>query len=182
VIYVDGKRIKVKYTKWGTKEYELDIFKKSNQKTLIHQYPRVSLGQKVKEWDIIAEWSAVQNGEIAVGKNLRVAFMPWEGFNYEDAIVISNRLVKDDTLTSIHIEEYEIEVSETKLGPEETTNDIPWVSLSKLKILILMVSFVLDRQWKDEIFWLVRLPQRVNENLRQKRNLFKQSLVINQKS
>ena len=135
VIYIDGKRIKIKYWKSGTKEYELDIFKKSNQKTLIHQRPRVSLWQHVKEWDIIAEWSAVDNGEIAVGKNLRVAFMPWEWFNYEDAIVISNRLVKDDTLTSIHIEEYEIEVSETKLGPEETTNDIPWVSLSKLKDL-----------------------------------------------
>jgi len=135
VIYIDGKRIKIKYSKWGTKEYELDVFKKSNQKTLIHQYPKVSLGQKVKEWDVLAEWSAVDNWEIAVGKNLRVAFMPWEGFNYEDAIVISNRLVKDDSLTSIHIEEHEIEVSETKLGPEETTNDIPWVSLSKLKDL-----------------------------------------------
>jgi len=77
----------------------------------------------------------VQNGEIAVGKNLRVAFMPWEGYNFEDAIIISNKLVKDDMLTSIHIEEYEVEVSETKLGPEETTNDIPGISMSKLKNL-----------------------------------------------
>jgi DNA-directed RNA polymerase subunit beta len=71
------------------------------------------------------EGSAVQNGELAVGKNLKVAFMPWQGYNYEDAIVISSRLVKDNELTSIHIEEHEIEVAETKLGPEETTNDIP---------------------------------------------------------
>lgn len=135
VIYVDGKRIKIKYGKSWIKEYELEIFKKSNQKTVIHQYPRVSLWQKVKNGDIIAEWSAVQNGEIAVGKNLRVAFMPWEGYNFEDAIIISNKLVKDDMLTSIHIEEYEVEVSETKLGPEETTNDIPGISMSKLKNL-----------------------------------------------
>jgi DNA-directed RNA polymerase subunit beta len=89
----------------------------------------------VKEGDILIEGSAVQNGEIAVGKNLKVAFMPWQGYNYEDAIVISNRLVKDNELTSIHIEEHEIEVSETKLGPEETTNDIPGISLAKLQDL-----------------------------------------------
>lgn len=115
VIYVDGKRVKVKYKKGGTKEYELTIFKKSNQKTLIHQVPRVTLGQKVKEGDLLAEGPCAQNGEIAVGKNLRVAYMPWEGYNYEDAIVISQRLVKDDELTSIHIESFQIEVSDTKL-------------------------------------------------------------------
>ncbi len=135
VIYVDGKRVRVKYKKWGTKEYELNIFKKSNQKTIIHQYPKVSLGQKVIEGDILIEGSAVQKGEIAVGKNLKVAFMPWQWYNYEDAIVISSRLVKDNELTSIHIEEHEIEVSETKLGPEETTNDIPGISLAKLQDL-----------------------------------------------
>ncbi len=135
VIYVDGKRLRIKYKKWGTKEYELVIFKKSNQKTIIHQRPKVALWQKVVQWDILVEWSAVQNGEIAVGKNLKVAFMPWQGYNYEDAIVISSRLVKDNELTSIHIEEHEIEVSETKLGPEETTNDIPWIWLAKLQDL-----------------------------------------------
>ena len=81
------------------------------------------------------EGSAVENGEMAVGKNLKIAFMAWKGYNFEDAIVISNRLVKDDELTSIHIEEYELEVSETKLGPEETTNDIPGVALAKLQDL-----------------------------------------------
>ena len=82
-------------------------------------------GDKIKKGDILAEGPSVVDGEISLGKNLRVAFMPWEGYNYEDAIVISERLVKDDELTSIHIEEYEVEVADTKLGPEETTNDIP---------------------------------------------------------
>ncbi len=135
VIYVDGKRVKVKYKKWGIKEYELRTFEKSNQKTIIHQEAIVSLQQKVKQGDILIEGSAVENGEMAVGKNLKIAFMAWKGYNFEDAIVISNRLVKDDELTSIHIEEYELEVSETKLGPEETTNDIPGVALAKLQDL-----------------------------------------------
>lgn len=135
VIYVDGKRVRVKYKKSGTKEYEMVTFKKSNQRTIMNQTPKVTLGQKVKKDDILIEGAAVENGEIAVGKNLKVAFMPWLWYNYEDAIVISNRLVKDNELTSIHIEEHEIEVSETKLGPEETTNDIPGISLAKLQDL-----------------------------------------------
>jgi len=134
VIYVDWKRIKVKY-KSGIKEYELINYQRSNHKTCIHQVARVSLGQKVEKWDILAEWPCVEWWEIALGKNLKVAFMPWEWYNYEDAIVISQRLVKDDALTSIQMEEYQIEVSDTKLGPEETTNDIPGVSMSKLKNL-----------------------------------------------
>lgn len=135
VIYVDGKRVKVKYNKAGTKEYECVTFRRSNQKTVIHQVPKVGLAEKVKKGDILIEWPSVVDGEISLGKNLKVAFMPWEGYNYEDAIVISQRLVKDDELTSIHIDEYEIEVADTKLGPEETTNDIPGVALMKLKNL-----------------------------------------------
>ncbi|MEF2175282.1 MAG: DNA-directed RNA polymerase subunit beta [Candidatus Absconditabacteria bacterium] len=135
VIYVDGKRVRVKYKSLGTKEYELITFKRSNQKSVIHQSPKVTLGQTVSTGDILAEGPSVVDGEISLGKNLKVAFMSWEGYNYEDAIVISQRLVKDDELTSIHIEEYEIEVADTKLGPEETTNDIPGVSLAKLKNL-----------------------------------------------
>jgi len=135
VIYVDGKRVKVKYKKWGVKEYDVINFKRSNQKTIIHQYPKVSLGQKVVEGDVLIEGPSVVDGEIAIGKNLRIAFMSWEWYNYEDAVVVSQRLVKDDELTSININEYEIEVADTKLGPEETTNDIPWVSLAKLKQL-----------------------------------------------
>lgn len=114
VIYVDGKRIKIKYTK-GIKEYQLITFKRSNQKTVINQRAKVSVGQKVKKGTILAEGPSIENGEIALGKNLRVAFMPWEGFNYEDSVVISQKLVKDDKLTSIHIEEHEIEVADTKL-------------------------------------------------------------------
>ena len=114
VIYVDGKRIKVKYQK-GIKEHQLITFKRSNQKTVINQRAKVSVGQKVKKGTLLAEGPSIENGEIALGKNLRVAFMPWEGYNYEDSVVISQKLVKDDKLTSIHIEEHEIEVADTKL-------------------------------------------------------------------
>ena len=131
VIYVDGGSVKVKY-KDGTKEYQLTTFVRSNHKTCITQVPCVNLGQKVKKGDLLAEGPCSVNGEMAVGKSLRVAFMPWKGYNYEDAIVISQRLIKDDELTSIMINEYEIEVAETKLGPEETTNDIPGVAMAKL--------------------------------------------------
>ena len=134
VVYVDGKRIKVKY-KAGTKEYELTTFLKSNHKTAIVQLPRVQLGQKVKRGDLLAEGPSSVDGELSLGNSLRVAFMPWKGYNYEDAIVVSQRLVKDDELTSMHIEEHEIEVADTKLGPEETTNDIPGIALAKLNNL-----------------------------------------------
>jgi DNA-directed RNA polymerase subunit beta len=114
VIYVDGKRIKIKY-KAGTKEYELITFLKSNHKTAIVQIPRVNLGQKVKKGDLLAEGPSSVDGELSLGNALRIAFMPWKGYNYEDAIVVSQRLVKDDELTSMHIEEHEIEVADTKL-------------------------------------------------------------------
>lgn len=114
VIYVDGKRIKVKYKK-GIKEYNLITFKRSNQKTVVNQRAVVSVGDKVKQGTILAEGPSIEDGEMALGKNLRIAFMPWEGYNYEDSIVISQKLVKDDKLTSIHIEEHEIEVADTKL-------------------------------------------------------------------
>jgi DNA-directed RNA polymerase subunit beta len=134
VVYVDWKRVKVRYKTW-TREYNLTIFSRSNSKTCIHQKPSVYLWQKVKKWDILAEWPCSVDGEMALWKNLKIAFLPWKWYNYEDAIVISQRLVKDDELTSIQIEEYEIEVADTKLWPEETTNDIPWVSMTKLKNL-----------------------------------------------
>ena len=98
---------------------------RSNQGTLIHQKPAVILGDKVKKGDVIADGSSTDAGELALGANLLVAFMPWEGFNFEDAIVISERLVKDDVLSSIHIHEYEIDARSTKLGDEEITRDIP---------------------------------------------------------
>ena len=134
VVYMDASRVKVQY-KDGVKEYKLKVFQKSNQKTATTQKPVVSLGQKVKKGDILAEGPSVQGGEMANGINLKVAYMFWDGYNFEDSIIISQRLVKEDALTSIHIEDYEIEVADTKLGPEQNTNDIPGVSMNKLRNL-----------------------------------------------
>jgi DNA-directed RNA polymerase subunit beta len=124
VVDVDAERIVVEGR--GTRdEYPLTKFMRSNQGTLIHQKPAVILGDKVKRGEVIADGSSTDGGELALGANLLVAFMPWEGFNFEDAIVISERLVKDDVLSSIHIHEYEIDARSTKLGDEEITRDIP---------------------------------------------------------
>ncbi len=116
-------------------EYPLHKFMRSNQGTIIHQRPIVSVGDKVKEGDVLADGSSTAGGEIALGKNCLVAFMSWEGYNFEDAIIISQRLVKDDELTSIHIEEYEIDARTTKLGDEEITRDIPNRSEESLRNL-----------------------------------------------
>ncbi len=124
VVDVDAERIVVEGR--GTRdEYPLTKFMRSNQGTLIHQKPVVTLGDRVKKGEVIADGSSTDGGELALGANLLVAFMPWEGFNFEDAIVISERLVKDDVLSSIHIHEYEIDARSTKLGDEEITRDIP---------------------------------------------------------
>ncbi len=124
VIDVDAERIVVE-GRGSRDEYPLTKFMRSNQGTLIHQKPVVTLGDKVKKGEVIADGSSTDGGELALGANLLVAFMPWEGFNFEDAIVISERLVKDDVLSSIHIHEYEIDARSTKLGDEEITRDIP---------------------------------------------------------
>ncbi len=108
---------------------------RSNQGTLIHQKPLVATGQKVKAGDVLADGSSTDKGEMALGKNLMVAFMSWEGYNFEDAIILSKRLVQDDELTSIHIEEYEIDARTTKLGEEEITRDIPNRSEESLRNL-----------------------------------------------
>ena len=124
VVDVDAERIVVEGR--GTRdEYPMTKFMRSNQGTLIHQKPVVTLGDKVKQGEVLADGSSTDGGELALGANLLVAFMPWEGFNFEDAIVISERLVKDDVLSSIHIHEYEIDARSTKLGDEEITRDIP---------------------------------------------------------
>ncbi|HHV96420.1 MAG TPA: DNA-directed RNA polymerase subunit beta, partial [Clostridiaceae bacterium] len=115
--------------------YKLLKYARSNQGTCINQRPLVRKGDVVKKGDIIADGPSTDNGELALGKNVLVGFMPWEGYNYEDAILISEKLVKDDTFTSIHIEEYEAEARDTKLGPEEITRDIPNVSEDALKDL-----------------------------------------------
>jgi DNA-directed RNA polymerase subunit beta len=124
VVDVDADRVVVE-TKDGKDDYTLTKFMRSNQGTLIHHKPIVRLGDKLKEGDVLADGSSTDNGELALGANLLVAFMPFEGFNFEDAIVISERVVKDDILTSIHIHEYEIDARSTKLGDEEITRDIP---------------------------------------------------------
>ncbi len=135
VSYVDAERIEIE-TKDGAKdEYILDKYRRSNQGTLIHQKPVVSVGEVLDEDDVLADGSATDHGEMALGKNLKVAFMSWEGYNFEDAIILSKRLVKDDELTSIHIEEYEIDARTTKLGDEEITRDIPNRSEESLRNL-----------------------------------------------
>ena len=130
VTYVDAERIVVDKT-----EHELHKFMRSNQGTLIDQRPLVRIGDRVKAGEVLADGSSTANGELALGKNVLVAFMSWEGYNFEDAIVISERLVKDDVLTSIHIEEYEIDARTTKLGDEEITRDIPNRSEESLRNL-----------------------------------------------
>jgi len=115
--------------------YYLQKFKRSNQGTCVNQHPIVRRGQKVRTGEVIADGSCTNSGEMALGRNVLVAFMPWEGYNYEDAILISEKLVQDDTFTSIHIEEYESEARDTKLGPEEITRDIPNVGEEALKDL-----------------------------------------------
>ncbi|MEA5018311.1 MAG: DNA-directed RNA polymerase subunit beta [Erysipelotrichaceae bacterium] len=127
VSYVDANKIIVDENN-GQREYRLSKFRRSNSGTCINQHPIVMRGETINAGDVIADGPAMNNGELALGQNVTIAFMTWYGYNYEDAIIMSERLVKDDVYTSIHIEEYEIEVRETKLGPEEITRDIPNVS------------------------------------------------------
>ena len=134
VSYVDAERVVVEAND-GNEEYELEKYTRSNQGTLIHQKPLVDAGEKVKRGQVLADGSSTDNGELALGKNCLVAFMSWEGYNFEDAIIISERLVKEDELTSIHIEEYEIDARTTKLGDEEITRDIPNRSEESLRNL-----------------------------------------------
>ena len=135
VAFVDATEIVVEAGDGSRDEYELQKFMRSNQGTLIHQKPLVITGQKVKAGDVLADGSSSDRGEMALGKNLMVAFMSWEGYNFEDAIILSKRLVRDDELTSIHIEEYEIDARTTKLGDEEITRDIPNRSEESLRNL-----------------------------------------------
>ncbi|MDO8885949.1 DNA-directed RNA polymerase subunit beta [Candidatus Oleimmundimicrobium sp.] len=134
VVKVDAEHIEIKH-KDGKDIYELDKFRRSNQGTCINQRPIVKEGQKVKKGQVVADGPAADMGELALGRNLLVAFMPWEGYNYEDAIVLSEKLVKKDVLTSIHISEYELEARDTKLGSEEITREIPNIGEEALKDL-----------------------------------------------
>src|SRR6476620_1324965 len=140
--YVDSQRIVVRVEsetedgkEMGADIYPLTKFKRSNQNTRITQKPIVRVGQKVHKGQVLADGPCTELGELALGRNVLVAFMPWRGYNFEDAILVSERLVKDDYYTSIHIEEFEIEARDTKLGPEEITRDIPNVSETYLRDL-----------------------------------------------
>jgi DNA-directed RNA polymerase subunit beta len=145
VEYVDGSEIHVRYDRTeddrlvsfedDLRIYRLTKFIKTNQETSINQKPAVRKGQRVKKGDFLTEGYAVRQGELALGRNLKVAFMPWKGYNFEDAIVINEKAVRDDMFTSIHISEYELEVRDTKLGEEELTPDIPNVSEEATKDL-----------------------------------------------
>ncbi|MDG2317559.1 MAG: DNA-directed RNA polymerase subunit beta [Flavobacteriaceae bacterium] len=143
--YVDAQKITIKYTRTDeerlvsfeedSKTYNLVKFRKTNQGTSINLKPIVRKGDKVIKGQVLCEGYATQNGELALGRNLKVAFMPWKGYNFEDAIVISEKVVREDIFTSIHVDEYSLEVRDTKLGAEELTNDIPNVSEEATKDL-----------------------------------------------
>lgn len=145
IVYVDADTIKIKYDRTAdeefvsfddaTKTYVVPKFRKTNQNTTIDLRPICKKGQRVTEGDILTEGYSTENGELAIGKNLKVAFMPWKGYNYEDAIVLNERIVRDDILTSVHVEEFSLEVRETKRGLEELTSDIPNVSEEATKDL-----------------------------------------------
>lgn len=145
VEYVDAQKIVIKYNRTekerlvsfeeDTKTYTLTKFKKTNQGTCVNLKPIVKKGDKVKQGQLLCEGYATEKGEIALGRNMKVAFMPWKGYNFEDAIVISEKVVQEDIFTSIHIDEYTLEVRDTKLGAEELTNDIPNVSEEATKDL-----------------------------------------------
>src|SRR4029077_8156041 len=141
--YVDSQRIVVRVEgegeeagkEMGADIYPMTKFKRSNQNTCINQKPIVRVGQHVVKGQVLADGPCTELGELALGRNVLVAFMPWRGYNFEDAILVSEKLVKEDYYTSVHIEEFELEARDTKLGPEEITRDIPNVSESALRDL-----------------------------------------------
>jgi len=135
IVKVEGGSFEVKDKKGKIKKYVLNKFLRSNASTCINQRPIINRGDKVKKGDVLTNSSAVDSGELSLGRNVLVAFMTWEGFNYEDAVIISERLIKQDVYSSIHIENYTIDVRDTKLGPELITNDISNISEEKLKDL-----------------------------------------------
>ncbi|MCA9765869.1 MAG: DNA-directed RNA polymerase subunit beta, partial [Carnobacterium sp.] len=135
VEYVDAKEIRIRQSNGALDKYAVTKFRRSNAGTCYNQRPIVAKGDRADKGEILADGSSMENGEMALGQNPLVAFMTWEGYNYEDAIIMSERLVKDDVYTSIHIEEYESEARDTKLGPEEITREIPNVGEDALKDL-----------------------------------------------
>ncbi|WNF89960.1 DNA-directed RNA polymerase subunit beta [Vagococcus fluvialis] len=149
VEYVDAKEIRVRRNNGALDKYNVIKFHRSNAGTSYNQRPIVSLGEIVEAGDTLADGSSMEQGEMALGQNVLVAFMTWEGYNYEDAIIMSRRLVKDDVYTSIHIEEYESEARDTKLGPEEITRELPNVGDDALKDLDEMGIIRIGAEVKD---------------------------------
>ena len=135
VMYVDADEVTIMYKSGKKVKYKLVTFERSNQGTIIHQRPVVNKGDKLKKGAVIADGQAIDHGELALGRNLLVAYMPWYGYNYEDAVVISDKVFRDDYYTSVHIEDFSIDIRDTKLGPEIMTRDIPNVGEAKLKDL-----------------------------------------------
>ncbi len=135
VTRVDANYVTVRYDSGRVKDYKLIKFSRSNQGTCLNQRPIVNAGDRINKGDVLADGSSTSQGEIALGKNILVGYMNWEGYNYEDAILLNERLVMEDVFTSIHIEEYECDARDTKLGPEEITRDIPGVGEDALKFL-----------------------------------------------
>lgn len=135
ITHVDGGRIEVTLDNGDVRHFDLNKFKRSNASSCINQRPVCAVGDKVKKGQVLADGPSIERGELALGQNVLVAFMAWQGYNYEDAIILSERLVHQDRYTSIHIEDYQVEVRETKLGPEVITSDIPNISEEKLKNL-----------------------------------------------
>jgi DNA-directed RNA polymerase, beta subunit/140 kD subunit len=145
VDYVDASKIVIRYDRTEEEElvsfedelktYNLVKFRKTNQSTTINIKPIVRIGERVEKGQVLCEGYATEDGDLALGRNMQVAFMPWKGYNFEDAIVISERVVRDDVFTSIHIDEYSMDVRDTKLGVEELTSDIPNVSEEATKDL-----------------------------------------------
>ena len=135
VTRVDANYVTVRYDSGRTKDYKLIKFARSNQGTCVNQRPIVSAGERVQKGDVLADGPSTSQGEISLGKNILVGYMNWEGYNYEDAILLNERLVMEDVFTSLHVEEYECDSRDTKLGPEEITRDIPGVGDDALKYL-----------------------------------------------
>ena len=135
VFYVDSEKVVLIDAKKKKYEFKLEKFIRTNQNTCFHQQSVVNKGQKVKVGELIVDGPCMDHGELALGRNLKVAYMMWEGYNYEDGVIVSNRLIKDNLLTSVHIHEYQVEVRETRLGDEQITSDIPNVSANSLRNL-----------------------------------------------
>ncbi|MEK7146466.1 MAG: DNA-directed RNA polymerase subunit beta, partial [Patescibacteria group bacterium] len=135
VSFVDGSRIDVIYDSGRKVTYHLDVFRRTNQGTCFHQRPLCESGQKIKKGDVLADGAATEGGDLALGQNLLVAYMTWQGYNYEDAVILSSRVAKQDRFSSVHIEDFTIDVRDTKLGPEIVTRDIPNVGEARLKDL-----------------------------------------------